>query len=86
MNWKGYGRKRLLRNLRYYSGICLEGLRENYENFNEDRRFPVDLNPVLPGFEAGVPTNRRDDRSQLYFVRDMYGAHANKCKARNRPV
>jgi hypothetical protein len=26
MNWKGYGRKQSWPNLRYYPGICLEGL------------------------------------------------------------
>jgi hypothetical protein len=25
MNWKGYGRKQLRLNVRYYPGICLEG-------------------------------------------------------------
>jgi hypothetical protein len=28
MNWKGCGRKRSCSNLRYYPGICLEGLRK----------------------------------------------------------
>jgi hypothetical protein len=28
MNWKGYGRKQSQPNLRYYPGICLEGLRK----------------------------------------------------------
>jgi len=35
MNGKGFGRKRLLRNLRYYSGLCLEGLRKTMKNLNQ---------------------------------------------------
>jgi hypothetical protein len=31
MNWKGCGRKKSWPNLRYYPGICLEGLRKNKE-------------------------------------------------------
>jgi hypothetical protein len=27
MNWKGFGRRRLWPNLRYYLRICLQGLR-----------------------------------------------------------
>jgi hypothetical protein len=39
MNWKGCGRKRSWPNLRYYTGICLEGLRKTTKtcpsrNFN----------------------------------------------------
>jgi hypothetical protein len=28
MNWKGYGRKSWFLNLKYFSGICLEGVRK----------------------------------------------------------
>jgi hypothetical protein len=38
MNWKGFGSKRSWPNFRYYTGICLEVLRENTKNITQDSR------------------------------------------------
>jgi hypothetical protein len=40
MSWKGYGRKLSWPNLRYYPGICLEGLRKTKKNLSQDSRSP----------------------------------------------
>jgi hypothetical protein len=59
MNWKGYGRKRPRSNLRYYSGICLEGLRKTKKNLSQDRwSLDRDINPGHPEHEAGVITTQ----------------------------
>jgi hypothetical protein len=59
MNWKGCGRKRSWLNLRYYPGICVEGLRKTMKNLSQDSRSPGrDLNPGHPEYEAGVLTIR----------------------------
>jgi len=42
MNVKGYGRKRSLPNLRYYSGILLEGLRRT-RKLSQANWFPGDI-------------------------------------------
>jgi hypothetical protein len=53
MNWKGCGRKRSWPNLRYYPGICLEGLRKTTKNLSQDNRSPGrDLNPGPPEYEG----------------------------------
>jgi hypothetical protein len=53
--WK----KRSWPNLRYYSGICLEGLRKTTKNLSQDSRSPGrDLDPGPPEYEAGVLTTR----------------------------
>jgi hypothetical protein len=50
MNWKGYGRKRLWPNLRYYPGICMEGLRKTTKSLTQAIRSPGrDSNPGLSG-------------------------------------
>jgi hypothetical protein len=51
MNWKGCGRKRSWPNLRYYPGICLEGLRKTTKNLSQDSRSP-------PEYEAGELTTQ----------------------------
>jgi hypothetical protein len=54
---KGSGRGLILR---YYPGICLEGLREITENLSQDSRSSCrDLKPGLPEYEAGVLTTRK---------------------------
>jgi hypothetical protein len=59
MNWREYGRKWSWPNLRYYPGICLEGLRKNTENISQDSQSPGrDLNLRPPKYEAGVLTTR----------------------------
>jgi hypothetical protein len=59
MNWKGCGRKRSWPNLRYYPGICLEGLRENTENLSDNRRsLGPEMNSGSPKYEAEVITIR----------------------------
>jgi hypothetical protein len=59
MNGKGCGRKRSWPNLRYYPGICLEGLRKATKNFSQDSRSPGrDLNSGPPEYEAGMLTTR----------------------------
>jgi hypothetical protein len=43
--------------LRFFPGICLEGLRKNTENLNQDSSSPDrDLNPEHPKYKAGVLT------------------------------
>jgi hypothetical protein len=55
MNWKGCGRERSLCNLRYYPGICLDGLRKIMENLNHNSRYPGrDLNTRSPECGAGA--------------------------------
>jgi hypothetical protein len=39
MNWKEYGRKLSWPNLRYYPGICLEGLKKT-KNLSEESQYP----------------------------------------------
>jgi hypothetical protein len=57
MNWKWFGRKWSLPNLRYYLDIGLKGLRKTTENFSLDSLSPGrDLNPRLTEYEAGVLT------------------------------
>jgi hypothetical protein len=59
-NWKGCGRKRLWPNLRYYPGICLDGLSNTTKILSQDSRSPDrDLNPKPPECEAGVLTAQR---------------------------
>jgi hypothetical protein len=49
MNFKGFRRKRLWTNLRYYPGSCLEGLRKTTKNLSQDiRSLDRDLNPGSP--------------------------------------
>jgi hypothetical protein len=55
----GYGGKRPWPNLRYYLGICVEGLRQTTEKLIQASRSPGrDLNPGCPEYEAGVLTAR----------------------------
>jgi hypothetical protein len=63
MNWNEYGRKRSWPNLRYYLGICLEGLRKVSKNLSYDiRSAGRHLNLGLPKYEAGVLTTNHDVR------------------------
>jgi hypothetical protein len=56
-NWKGFGRKQLWRNLRYYPKIQLEGLRKTTKNLSQDSRSQGrDLNLGPPKYEVGVLT------------------------------
>jgi hypothetical protein len=69
MNWKGFVRKWLRTNLRYYPGIRLEGAEENYENLSQDSRYPGRyFNPRPPEYEAGVLTTR--PRRMVYIYVD----------------
>jgi hypothetical protein len=53
MNWKGCGRKWLWSNLRFYPGICPEGLRKTTEKFDQDSQsLRRDLNPGPPKYKA----------------------------------
>jgi hypothetical protein len=55
MNYKGYERTRKWHNLRYYPGICLEGLRKTTKKLSQDSQSPDrDLKPGPPKYEAGV--------------------------------
>jgi hypothetical protein len=59
MNWKGCGRKWSWPNLKYYPGICLEGLRKATKTLSQDSRSASrDLNPGPSEYEAGVLTTR----------------------------
>jgi hypothetical protein len=53
MNWKGFEWKRSWPNLRYYSGICLQGLSKTTKNLSQDSCSPGrDLNPGPPEYEV----------------------------------
>jgi len=52
MNLKGYGRKRLLRNLMHYPGNCLEGTDENLKDLGQDTSPDRGLNPVRIEYEV----------------------------------
>jgi hypothetical protein len=55
MNCKGYVRKRSYLNLRYYSDICLEGLRKTMKKLSKSSRCPSqDLNAGSPEYESGL--------------------------------
>jgi len=42
--------------LRYYPGICMDGLRKNMENISQDSQWPgQDLNQVSPNTSPDVP-------------------------------
>jgi hypothetical protein len=57
MNWKGCGRNRSCPNVRYYPGICLEGLMKTTKNLTRvSWSVGRDLNPVTPEYEVGVLT------------------------------
>jgi hypothetical protein len=59
MKWKGWERKLSWPNLKYYPGICLEGLRKTTKNIGQDSRSPgPDLNSGPPEYEAGVLATR----------------------------
>jgi len=57
MNCKGFGKKRSLANLRYYSGICRGGTEESHEKLSQDSQSPGGgLKPGPVEYEAGVLT------------------------------
>jgi hypothetical protein len=55
MNYKRYGRRQSWSKLRYYPGICVEGLRETTEKPQSEYLFPGrDLTLGAPEYEAAV--------------------------------
>jgi hypothetical protein len=59
MNWKGCGRKRSWPDVRYFPGICLEGVRKTTKYLSQDNRsLGRDLNLGPPEYEAGVLTTQ----------------------------
>jgi hypothetical protein len=55
INWKEFGTKQSWSNLRYYPGICVEGLRKTRKTLRQDSWSPGrDLNPGPAEKEAGV--------------------------------
>jgi hypothetical protein len=56
-NLNGCGRKRLWPNLRYYSGICLERLKD-HEKLEDSRSRGQDLHPGTHEYEAEMLTTR----------------------------
>jgi hypothetical protein len=55
MNWKGCGMKWPWSNLKYYPGICLEGLRKTAKNLSLDSlSLGRDMRPGPPEYDAGV--------------------------------
>jgi hypothetical protein len=59
MNWRVHERKRLWPILRYYPGICLEGLWKTTKNVSRYSRSPGrDLNPGPSKYEVGVLLTR----------------------------
>jgi hypothetical protein len=67
MNIKGYGRKWLWPNLKYYFRIFLEELKNITKNISQDCGKPgLDLNPGLPEYKAKMLTTR--SRRQLALL------------------
>jgi hypothetical protein len=60
MNVKGYGRKRV-RDLIYFRGICVDGVRKSTKNLSQNSRSPGrGLNDGLLEYKAGIqPTEPR---------------------------
>jgi hypothetical protein len=56
INWKGFGRKRSLRNLRYYARTFLEGLRKITDISQNTLSLGQDLDSGPPKYEAEVLT------------------------------
>jgi hypothetical protein len=55
MKWKGFERKRLWPNFKYYSGINLEELRKSTNTLSQySRSLPPDVNSRLSKYKAGV--------------------------------
>jgi hypothetical protein len=66
-NWKGFGRKRSWRDLRYYPGTRLEGLSKTMKtSIRIAGRRGRDINPRSPEFEARVLTTRQ--RCSFFFT------------------
>jgi hypothetical protein len=58
LNWKGCGEKWTWPNLRYYAGICFEGLRKTTDNISQESQSRGwDLNAGCNEYEAGLPTS-----------------------------
>jgi hypothetical protein len=56
---KGYGGKQSWPKLRYYAGICLEGVKKTTENLSQDSWSPgQDMNPGPPAYEKEVITTQ----------------------------
>jgi hypothetical protein len=73
-DWKGCGRKRSWPNLRYYPGICPEGLRKRMKNLSHySRSAGRDLNMVRTEYEAGVLTTQQ--RRLVLYVVDNVGVN-----------
>jgi hypothetical protein len=65
MKWKGCGRKRSRSHLRYYPGICLEGLRKITKILSQDSLSKGrDLNSGPPECEVEVLAIDHDVRLQ----------------------
>lgn len=59
MNWKGYERKWLWANLRYYIDVCLNGLRKATKTLcHENRPARRGLNPKPVVYDAEMLTTR----------------------------
>jgi hypothetical protein len=55
MRWKGCGRYQSWPNLRYYPGICMEGLRKPMKNISQASwSQSEDVKSGPPKYEAGV--------------------------------
>jgi hypothetical protein len=54
MNWKGFGRKRSLSNLKVLSRHLLGRTEESHKNLSQDTLRGQDLNPAPPGHETKV--------------------------------
>jgi hypothetical protein len=69
MNWEKCGRKRWRVNIRYYPGICLEGLRRTTKPLIQDSRYPGrDMNPGPPEYEAALFTTRPNRSNSQHDV------------------
>jgi len=56
-NWKGRERERLWRILKYYFGLCLEGMRKTMNNLCQGTLYPGrELNQVPPDRETRLLT------------------------------
>jgi hypothetical protein len=96
LNWKRFGKKRPWPNLRYYLGICLEGLRKATESLSQDSRLlGRDLNPEPSDYEAevlitrlrrSVRLSRSQPKQRFKFCILYFAIKRNQCKFQMRHI
>jgi hypothetical protein len=72
MKWKDCDRKRWWSNLKYYTDICLEGLRRTTKNLIQDSQSQGrDLNLRLLEYEAGMSISRPRRSVRRFFLFEL---------------